>query len=671
MYFQYRRAFIAIFFGLATWLWPVALVAFPADDIVRLDSTFTRRDLLSDLVLFQTSNPALDVRELMNNPEKYPFRKASSREIEYTWDGETLNWVFFTLHNASDKTKSLLIQQAYVNFNEILFYEIAQGQIMRENRCGDNYPFDARLVNHRSFLYPVELKPQETRSYYFRLDNKGRASALYFNVATERHFWEKDYTKQLALGIFYGLLLLLLLHNLYLFIIFRDKAFLYFALYLFSLLALLLSLSGIAFQLLWPDIPYLADRAPHCLVFMVIFLTFILTQGLLNNDTVHPYYRWLITFCKFMSLLLMLSCFTDGFLNLLTVRMMYPMLLLGHGSLLGLNIIYLYKRHTYARFYTVSLLLMVIALAISRELYTPDFKYASYLLLTFLTFYVSIIAISLLDRLKLMKEEKEKTQQLAIERLENLNNYKEEINRELQQRVEEKTMEIINKQQEVNQSILIGEERERKRVAEELHDGLGGLLSALKLNVERIEYQNKGFSPQEQNAYQSMLEMIDKACQEVRDISHNMLPVALEHFGISIVLQNMAKRINLGEKIQLEVDVFGFDKRVDLGTELHLYRIVQELFNNILKHASAKKAVIQLVKQNKYISLLVEDDGAGFDRARAYKNGIGLLNIHSRVKLLKGNISIDTSPQSGTTIIITIPYEDLPHGNKNKHTHSR
>jgi signal transduction histidine kinase len=314
---------------------------------------------------------------------------------------------------------------------------------------------------------------------------------------------------------------------------------------------------------------------------------------------------------------------------------------------------------------------MVLALAVSRELYTPDFKYASYLLLLFLTFYVSVIALSLLDRLKIIKEEKEKTQQLAIERLESLNNYKENVNKELQQRVEEKTQEILSKQQEMHQYIVVGEERERKRVAEELHDGLGGLLSALKMNVERIDLENKDFSAQEQMIYKSMLEMIDKACQEVRDISHNMLPVALEHFGISIVLQNMARQINQGGKIQLEVDIFGFEKRIDLNTELHLYRIVQELFNNILKHAGASKAVIQLVKQNNYISLLVEDDGSGFERATVYKNGIGLLNVQSRVKILGGNISIDTSPQSGSTIIITIPYEDSFHGNKNKHSYSR
>jgi signal transduction histidine kinase len=645
--------------------------AAPVNEVVKIGNNFTRQDLLPDLLLYQTGDATLDVEDLIERPQNYPFRKADSREIEYEWSGKTMNWVFFTLHNASDKVQTLLIDQGYVNFDEILFYEVAEGQIIRENRTGDRYPFNTRLIDHRSFLYPVELQPEETRSYYFRLDNKGRASALYFTLATERNFWEKDYMKQLALGVFYGLLLLLLLHNVYLYFIFRDKAFLYFAFYLSSLLAILLSLSGIAFQFFWPEIPYLADRAPHLLIFMVIFLTFVLTEGFLNQDTVNKSYLLLVKISKFVSLLLMFTCLVDGMVNVLSVRMMYPMLLVGHGSLLGMSIIYLYKRHTYARFYAASLLLMVVMLLISRPVYTPDFKYSSYLLLLFLSFYVSVIAVSLLDRLKEMKAEKERTQQLAIERLVSLNKYKENVNKELQQRVEEKTQEIIQKQQEISQSILIGEERERKRIAEELHDGLGGLLSALKLNVERIDYQNKGFSPQEQIAYQSMLDMIDKACQEVRDISHNMIPVSLAHFGISMVLHNMARQINQGGKIKLEIDVFGFDKRIDQNTELHLYRIVLELFNNILKHAGAQKAVIQLIKQNKYISLLVEDDGGGFEQVKASKNGIGLLNVQSRIKLLGGNISIDTSPQSGSTIIITIPYEDLPHGNKNKHTHSR
>jgi signal transduction histidine kinase len=655
-----------------SWLYTLAGVArSPVDEVIRIDSTFTRKDILPDLVLYKTADRALGVQDLISRPQDYVFDKVTSREIPYEYSGETLNWIHFSLSNASSKPLNLLIEQGYVNFNEILFFEVVNGEIVRENTSGDEYRFDTRLINHRSFLYPVELQAGESRSYYFRLNNKGRASALYFTVATVRNFWEKDYTKQLALGVFYGFLLLLFLHNLYLFVIFLDRTFLNFALYIFSLLALLLSVSGIAFQFIWPGIPFLADRAPLFLVFLVIYLTFNLTKSFLNKDHISKNYLRLVAVGKAATLLLMCTSFVDGLAHLLTVRMMYPMLLIGHGGLLGMSVIYLYKRHTYARFYTLSLLLMVAALIITRQIYTPDFKYASYLLLLFLTFYVSIIAVSLLDRLKEMKEEKERTQQLAIERLENLNRYKEHINKELQQRVEEKTQEILQKQQQINESILVGEERERKRVAEELHDGLGGLLSALKLNVERIDYQNKGFSLQEQTAYRSMLEMIDKACQEVRAISHNMLPAALDHFGISIVLQNMARQINQAGQIEVEVDVFGFEKRIDRHTELHLYRIVLELFNNVIKHAGANKVVIQLVKQNKYISLLVEDDGAGFERTKAYKSGIGLLNVQSRVKLLGGSISIDTSPQSGTTIIITIPYDDLPYGNKNKYSHSR
>lgn len=548
MYLHYRRIFLCILSGIIGL--SQAVVAAPSIvDTTYIRDGFTTEDLLPKLGVYQTGDASLNVEQLIEQADKFPFRKVMYREIEYNWSGEKLNWVYFTIHNASDRLQNMLIDQSYVNFNEILFYEVKNGRVVRQNVSGDDYRFDTRLVNHRNFLYPVTLQPQETRSYYFRVNNRGRASALYFTLATERYFWEKDYTKQLALGVFYGLMLLLFLHNIYLYFIFNDKAFFCFAGYLLCLLALLLSLSGIAFQLLWPAFPYWADRAPHLFVYLVIFLTFILTEEMLSKATLHPVYLRLISGCKYASLFLICGCFTNGMVNQLTVRMMYPMLLVGHGSLLGMNIIYLYKRHSYARFYTVSLLLMVTFLALSRELYTPDFKYASYLLLTFLTFYVSIISISLLDRLKVMKEEKERTQQLAIERLENLNAYKENVNSELQQRVEEKTQQIMQKQQEANQYILIGEERERKRVAEELHDGLGGLLSALKLNVERINYQSKHFSRQERTAYKDMLDLIDRACQEVRDISHNMLPVSLEHFGLAIVLQNMVRQINQSGKI--------------------------------------------------------------------------------------------------------------------------
>ena len=227
-------------------------------------------------------------------------------------------------------------------------------------------------------------------------------------------------------------------------------------------------------------------------------------------------------------------------------------------------------------------------------------------------------------------------------RLKQKNRYQQERNRQ---------------QNELFNAIVSTQDQERKRIAQDLHDSLGSVLSAAKLKLSALEASQPGFSPEQQETYQSSLELLNEAVAELRLISHNIMPATLSKLGLVAALQNLIGKISSKSGIQFSFAAHGFDVRLDENTEISIYRIILELINNIVKHAAAKKASVQLVHYPDYINLVIEDNGLGFESAKALreKKGIGLGNILSRVEYLKGSIEIDSSPGKGSTVIIEIP----------------
>jgi signal transduction histidine kinase len=261
-----------------------------------------------------------------------------------------------------------------------------------------------------------------------------------------------------------------------------------------------------------------------------------------------------------------------------------------------------------------------------------------------------------MDRLRIFKEEKEEAQAQVIFQLEEMNSLKENANRDLVQKVEEKTIELQQKQTEVKKALIWGEEQERKRVSQELHDGMGSLLSTLRLNAESIDLNDKGLTEKEYFAYQNVIELIDKACTELRNISHNMMPVGIEQFGLVQQLISIIRKINDSEKVHVVLDTFNMEKRLNRDIELSIYRICLELINNIINHANAKTATLQIIRNIDVLNIVMEDDGVGFN-VEEIVEGHGLISIRSRVDAFGGKVNIDSNNNRGTTIIIELPVE--------------
>lgn len=204
-------------------------------------------------------------------------------------------------------------------------------------------------------------------------------------------------------------------------------------------------------------------------------------------------------------------------------------------------------------------------------------------------------------------------------------------------------------------AMLEGQELERKRIAEDLHDRLGSMLSTVKLHFAAFGNSlrtNELQVPQ----YASANTLLDEACEEVRRIAHNMVSGVLTQFGLVPALRELADSIESSSDIKVNVSAFDLDERLESRMEIEIYRIVQELVSNILKHANATEVNIQLTRQEGLLNIMVEDNGHGFDTGRMNETaGMGLKNMAYRAERIGGTFHIDSFPGKGATAVIEIP----------------
>lgn len=208
---------------------------------------------------------------------------------------------------------------------------------------------------------------------------------------------------------------------------------------------------------------------------------------------------------------------------------------------------------------------------------------------------------------------------------------------------------LMQQQKEQTIAIMETQEQERKRIAEDLHDSLGHLLSTVKINLQTLPDNQR-------HHYINSLQLLNQASKEIHNISFNLMPQTLEEEGLIPALNELAEKIRKSSLYDIILQVHDMENFViDKQTKFNIYRIVQEAVSNILKHADAKEINIQLVKQEKQLTIMIEDDGKGFDANKVKKNGRGLRNITARAEWLLGTIQIDSTPGKGTTISIEIP----------------
>jgi signal transduction histidine kinase len=223
----------------------------------------------------------------------------------------------------------------------------------------------------------------------------------------------------------------------------------------------------------------------------------------------------------------------------------------------------------------------------------------------------------------------------------------------VEKELEKKNLEITH-QKNIIQSIIITQEEERKRIAQDLHDDISSKLNVINLNANLLKDGN--LTPEEYSIVNNgILEATDKTLESARKIAHNLLPPILEEFGFKDAVEELADSFNNSRKINIEYIIDYPNKLLIPQNELHLFRITQELINNSVRHGKANNSTINIAYKDKELIFIYKDNGIGFNSDNMdNKKGLGMKNIESRVSLLNAKYSIGSEIGNGFNILIVI-----------------
>ena len=213
--------------------------------------------------------------------------------------------------------------------------------------------------------------------------------------------------------------------------------------------------------------------------------------------------------------------------------------------------------------------------------------------------------------------------------------------------------ERIQEQETRINAVFQAQEEERRRIAKELHDGIGQTIGAIKMNYHSLS--EKIEKPELLPEFQKVEKMLNNAGNEVRNISHQMIPKELEQFGLIPAIEGMLNLHFGNSPLKVEFEHSGFAERIGQQVELVLFRVLQELISNVIKHSQARQVSVQLIKLNTHVVMNITDDGIGFDAENRKKGGIGLLNMASRIDAIKGHLHFESEQGKGTTVTIRTP----------------
>ncbi|NCI46514.1 sensor histidine kinase [Sediminibacterium soli] len=553
----------------------------------------------------------------------------------------SLFWLLY--ENPVDRpADSLLLYIGHHHINRIHFYFISDSSTLLQWVTGDYFPFRQRPVEATGFYFPINKKG----IYLAQIDKRNESLQLsYYLTDKVRALREESGTKT-TVFLFTGMLLLLVIFGIYLFIMEKDRLYLYYILYIGSGWLWVLSNAGYGFEYLWPNLPWFASKArPIFVVVPLIFASIFLVRYIGGIKS-----RWLLnTFRSINTLLLgcivLTLCLNDQnqqnnwWLYLQYLVPIFPLtyIILSFTILISAS----WRGNRLAVFYLVSqsVLLVSAVLQVSFSLGSLnrfDHFFSHYGLAFGYVVEAIILTAGLVYRFSRYRLDKEN---LLIE---------------------------MNRQQQENTHVLMQvQQEERSRIATQLHDVAGSLLSAVKLNLSSIREKNLFLQPDTSAKFEKTEEAVGIVSDMVRNLSHALSPVMLTQVGFRTALEKLVGIFNASGKIHMQLVVIGFDRYEPRLEQyyLALYGIAYELLNNIAKHSGAGHALLQVSEHEDVFSLIAEDDGVGLEQVSG--DGLGLAGIRSKTNYYGGSMAIDRNEPKGLIVTIEIP---ITYDTKQDHT---
>lgn len=575
---------------------------------------------------FEDTTRHLTIDKLYKDPS-IVFKSTQSHLPDFGFIEESYYWVRFRVRKQTDKPINWVLRNDYPMIDELNVFLIneASGKIIKKT-VRDAFPTYQREISVHQCAIPIDILPNQNYIVYVQL--VGTDAKLIKLKLSETHFFYSTYLDELWFwSAHLGFALCMIIVQVVFLLVTKERNFLLYVLFLLGYLSIaVIGGYGIIDSIAWPENSWLRRFG----IVLAVVLSNVLgvlfyTHALRLKKTSPLLYKFLLAD---MALCVVVSSWIFIIPYDISVNVYSSALIFIFFSLVSISCVVSYRRgNASALYYLFGTIAYFISILV-QIIWTLGYLYPSLVVVN------SMHIGSMLEMIfftwalawdyRRTREEREHTQRELITALQSQN-------------------------KEISEALLRGQTLERKRVAADLHDSLGGTLSAMRWTL--TSFNTKELSAQEKQVYDSLVEMTNDAHQRVRFLSHNLLPEDLENEGLQVSVEKLIEKLNRSNKTKFELNI-NLSKRPDKKTEFELYNIFLELINNILKHSNASEAYISLESLNEHVHLEVFDNGKGINGES--KRGKGLYNIQDRIASLGGTWQIESTAK-GTSVLAHVP----------------
>lgn len=575
---------------------------------------------------FEDTTRHLTMEELLRD-SSLSFKSTQSHLPDFGFIEEAYHWVRFRVRKQTNKPINWVLRNDYPMIDQLNVFLIneASGEIIKKT-VRDAFPTYQREISVHQCAIPIDILPNQNYTIYIQL--VGTDAKLIKLKLSETHYFYSSYLDELWFwSAHLGFALCMIIVQGVFLLVTKERNFLLYVLFLLGYLSIaIIGGYGIIDSIVWPDNIWLKRFG---IVFAVVMSNVLgvlfYTHALRLKKTSPLLYKFLLAD---MVLSVVLSSWIFIIPYDISVNVYSSALIFVFFSLVSVSCVVSYRRgNISALYYLFGTIAYFIGILV-QIVWTLGYLYPSLVVVNSMhigsMFEMIFFTWALARDYRRTREEREDTQKELITALQSQN-------------------------KEISEALLRGQTIERKRVAADLHDSLGGTLSAMRWTL--TSFNTNHLSAQEKQVYDSLVEMTNDAHQRVRFLSHNLLPEDLEEDGLQISIEKLIEKLNRSNKTKFELNIH-LDKRLNKKTEFELYNIFLELINNVLKHANATEAYISLENLDGYVHLEVFDNGKGINGES--KRGKGLYNIQDRIASLGGTWQIESTMKS-TSVLAHVP----------------
>ena len=609
---------VVIFF---VFLFSVVMGSLKAQPVIHINETKDFYGIGNSMSVLEDETAMLTIQQILTQPYQAKFIR-SNPKIPNIGITESALWCKLKVINTTKEECYLELFDAAPD--SITIYETTNPDSIKITNGGNYVSFKKREINANNYLFRLGGRTESEKTFYVRIRNS-RGTQFSAAVGTLKGVHEDQHVIDFCQGIYFGIMLLMVLYNLCIYFALHDRSYLYYVIYGTFMTLMNACLNGYAFEYLWPDYPSF-NRYEDLVTASLGISGIVFATNFLQTKNYYPKMHKMLAGYSGIFIFCMLLILTQHFLLASIIVETGSLALIIFFFITAITL--LKKGYKPAKFflYAWSILLLCVFVYILKDFdVIPYNTFTVYSLQIGSSFEALLLSFALADKINISKKEKWELQELH-------------------------RTELFSNKLEIKQQTL-------QFIGRELHDNVGQKLTLAAIYAQRMEVANMDHGTIRQ--LKGITKILNDSLDELRDLSRSLADTRFENCTLTQLLTLEAERINATGICKVNMVVSDREFTMNVTAKNFLLRIIQEFIQNSLKHSHCKKITVTLDHNVSGLMIRVSDDGKGFDPQSIKSEGIGLNNMERRIKIIGGTFDLQSQPGAGTILNLYIPFEIL------------